>query len=134
MTIEEARMQIEDLKGRFDTPFGSSDKYKIEVLYYEVTGRSFVPTSCQQCYHDALVEINYYLKKYGKMAEKCNYVLKAGAIIHCPNFRNGEVFTNDNLSDKIAEEYLEKYPEQVEIFDEIAEETTKGTKGTKGKK
>ena len=64
MKIEEARKIIEDLKGRFDAPFGSPDKETIEELYYEVTGRSFVPTSCQQCYHDALVEIVYYLNKY----------------------------------------------------------------------
>lgn len=137
MKIEEARKIIENLKGRFDAPFGSSDKETIEGLYYEVTGRSFVPTSCQRCYHDALVEIMYYLNKNGKMAEKLNFRLKAGAIINCPAFMDGEVFSNDNLTDKVAANYLKKYPEQMDIFEAIPDgfnpEVGDGEKGAKDK-
>ena len=86
MELAEVNKTIEELKGRFDAPFGSSDKSTIEYLYYEVTGKTFVPTSCQQCYHDGLIEIYHYIKKYGKMAEKSNYRLRAGAIINCPTF------------------------------------------------
>lgn len=137
MKIEEARKIIENLKGRFDAPFGSSDKETIEELYYEVTGRSFVPTSCQQCYHDALIEIMYYLNKNGKMAEKLNFRLKAGAIINCPAFMDGEVFSNDNLTDKVAANYLKAYPEQMDIFEAIPNgfnpEVGDGGKGAKDK-
>lgn len=122
MTVEEAYTKIEELKGRYDSPFSNSDKESIEELYYEVLGKTFVPTSCQQCFHDALIEVYVYLKKNGKMAEKCNYRLKAGAIICCPNFNNGEVYSNDNLTDKVASEYLEQYPEQVELFQQLPSE------------
>lgn len=134
MKIEEARKIIEDLKGRFDAPFGSSDKETIEELYYEVTGRSFVPTSCQQCYHDALVGIVYYLNKNRKMAEKLNFRLKAGAIINCPTFMKGEVFSNNNLTDKVAANYLKAYPEQMDMFEAVPEgfdPTEKGGEKTK---
>ena len=77
MELAEVNKTIEELKGRFDAPFGSSDKSTIEYLYYEVTGKTFVPTSCQQCYHDGLIEIYHYIKKYGKMAEKSKEQLKA---------------------------------------------------------
>lgn len=122
MELEEARRIIEDLKGRFDTPFSSFDKETIEELYYEVTGRSFVPTSCQQCYHDALVEIVYFLNKNGKMAEKLNFRLKAGAIINCPSFMGGKVFSNENLTDEIAANYLKAFPEQIDVFEAVPED------------
>lgn len=135
MELEEARRIIEDLKGRFDTPFSSFDKETIEELYYEVTGRSFVPTSCQQCYHDALVEIVYFLKKNGKMAEKLNFRLKAGAIINCPSFMGGKVFSNENLTDEIAANYLKAFPEQIDVFEAVPEDFDPTREnGKKGKK
>ncbi|MCI6672427.1 MAG: hypothetical protein MSG77_07810 [Prevotella sp.] len=122
MSIDEARKIIEELKWRFDTPFSSLDKDTIKKLYYEVIGKSFVATSCQQCYHDALIEINYHLNKYGKMADKRKYILRAGAIINCPNFMDGKVFSNDNLDDETAKEYLKMFPNQIEIFNDVAVE------------
>lgn len=130
MTIDEAKQIIDELRGRFENPFNSSDKEQIEKLYIEVTGRTFVATTCQQCYHDAVIEVIHYLNKNGRMAEKLNYKLRAGAIINCPTFRNGEVFTNDNLTDEIAQEYLKEFPEQEVLFEEtLAIESKK-----KGKK
>ena len=55
------------------------------------------------------------------MAEKLNYRLKAGAIINCPAFKGGKVFSNDNLTDEIAEEYLKQFPDNVELFQEVPE-------------
>lgn len=130
MTIDEAKQIIDELRGRFENPFNSSDKELIEQLYIEVTGRTFVATTCQQCYHDAVIEVIHYLNKNGRMAEKLNYKLRAGAIINCPTFKNGQVFTNDNLTDEIAQEYLTEYPEQEVLFEKtLAVESKK-----KGKK
>lgn len=122
MTYKEAMLIVEDLKGRFDAPFGSSDKQNIECLYTEVLRKRFVPTSCQQCYHDALVEIYVKLKKDKKMPKVCNYRLKAGFIISCPDFYNGKIFTNENLTDKVAKEYLAKYPKMEDYFQKIPPE------------
>lgn len=122
MTYKEAILIVEDLKGRFDAPFGSSDKQNIERLYTEVLRKRFVPTSCQQCYHDALIEIYVKLKKDKKMAKVCNYRLKAGFIISCPDFYNGKIFTNENLTDKVAKEYLAKYPKMEDYFQKIPPE------------
>lgn len=134
MELDDVKDIIEELRGRFDAPFSSSDKSTIANLYYEVIGKTFVHTSCQQCYHDGLIEIYHYIKKYGKMAEKLNYRLKAGAIINCPVFKGGEVFSNDNLTDEIAEEYLKQFPDNVEIFQKVPEEKTNTVEVTgKGK-
>ena len=128
MTLEEAKSIIEELKGLY-SPFSSLkktissyDKERIENLHYEVTGKTFTPISCQECYHDALIIIISYLNKYNKMAEKSNYRLKAGVILNCPAFKGGKIFTNDNLTDAVAESYLKKFPEQVELFQVLPED------------
>ena len=141
MTIDDAIMLVDELRGRFDAPFNQADKDTIERTYKAVIGRTFVQTSCQQCYHDAVLEIYHHIKKYGKMAEVKKYNLKAGAIINCPNFQGGQVFSNENLTDEVAAEYLKEYPDQVGLFEtyepQAQEETNDendGAKGNKGKK
>ena len=122
MRYGEARKAVESLRERFDEPYDNSDKRLIEQLYLEALGRQFVPTTCQQCYHDAVIEIYLTLKKNKKMAKKCKYRLLAGFIISCPDFKGGKIFTNDNLTDKVAKEYLDKYPKQEKFFAEIPAE------------
>lgn len=121
MTYEAAVRMAEELKGRFDAPFSPLDKCNIEQLYYEVLAKVFKPTSCQQCYHDAVIEINCYLRKNKRMKDKCNYRLRAGVIIMCPAFRGGAIFTNDNLTDEVAREYLAKFPQEAEMFQQLPE-------------
>lgn len=119
MTYEEATAKVEELKARFDSPFDATDKAVIETLYFEVTRKRFVPTTCQQCYHDALIEIYLKLKKEKAMPKTCNYAMKAGFIISCPDFYHGKIFTNENLTDKVAHEYLTKYPHMESYFQKI---------------
>lgn len=124
MTVEEVYKTIEELKGSINSPFDFSQKGRIETMYQEVLGKTFAPTSCQSCYHDALIEIYCYLKKHGKMKEKTKYALKAGAIIRCPLFHDGEIYTNETLTDEIAREYLQMFPNQQGIFQSIPKEDT----------
>ena len=122
MTYKEAVAIVEDLRSRFDSPFGASDKATIEKLYIMVARKQFVPTTCQQCYHDALIEIYLTLKKLKAMPEQCNYRMKAGFIISCPDFHCGKIFTNENLTDEVAAEYLGKFPEMQDYFQKVPEE------------
>lgn len=119
MTYKEATAKVGELKARFDSPFDATDKAVIETLYFEVTRKRFVPTTCQQCYHDALIEIYLKLKKEKAMPKTCNYAMKAGFIISCPDFYHGKIFTNENLTDKVAHEYLTKYPHMESYFQKI---------------
>lgn len=125
MELSEAKQILKELRGRFDSPYSSSDKSTIEDLYFEVLGKTFRPTSCQQCYHDAVIEMYCYIKKNNSMAEKSNYRLKAGIIINCPNFQGGKIYTNDNLMDKVASDFLKMFPEQVSIFQKVPAEKPK---------
>lgn len=122
MTYKEATAKVVELKARFDSPFDATDKAFIETLYFEVTRKRFVPTTCQQCYHDALIEIYLKLKKEKAMPKTCNYAMKAGFIISCPDFYHGKIFTNENLTDKVAHEYLTKYPHMESYFQKIPSE------------
>lgn len=121
MTYQEAKAALEKLEGKQDAAFSVAEKQKIEQLYFEVLRKTFVHTSCQQCYHDAVIEMACYIKKYRKLKAKCNYRMKAGFIISCPDFYSGKIFTNDNLTDKVAKEYLDRYPKQEVMFSEIPE-------------
>ena len=64
------------------------------------------------------------------MASKLNYRLKAGAIINTPSFKNGKIFTNDNLTDAIAKEYLKKFPQRIDIFQKFPKDA-KSSKAVK---
>ena len=70
------------------------------------------------------------------MAEKSNYRLRAGFIIHNPNFHNGFVYNNDNLTDKVAAEYLEQFPGMKPYFAQLpadgGDNPNPGTDGTQG--
>ena len=118
MTVEEAKTLCEDLRTRFDSPFSILDKQTIEKLYYEVLGKEFKKTTCQRCYHDGLIEIYLYLRKNNAMKPKCNYKLRAGFIINCPTFHGGKVYSNSNLTDEVAAEYLEQFPDKAVFFAE----------------
>lgn len=120
MTFQDAISLIDELRGRFDAPYSVQDKESIAELYSIVLGKRFVPTTCQQCYHDAVIELYLYTKNHDSfMKKKSKYVMRAGFIIQCPSFHKGEVFTNANLTDKIAEEYLKKFPKQKDYFDVV---------------
>lgn len=121
MTYEEAVRETEALRERFGSAYNEKDKRMVVLLYKEVKGREFQPTTCQQCYHDAVIEIYLHLKNNKTMAKKCNYRLRAGFVISCPDFRNGKIYTNDNLTDAVAKEYLKKYPSQEIMFQQLPE-------------
>lgn len=53
--------------------------------------------------------LSVYIKKNNRMKEKCNYRLKNGVLLQ-PEFGSSEMYTNDNLTDEVAEKYLAKNP------------------------
>lgn len=93
----------------------SSDKAEIENLYAIVLDKKFIRTSCSDCYHDAVIEMIVYLNKNGKMKEKSDYGLKNGVVLQM-EFGSSEMYTNANLTDEIAEKYLERYPDNIKYF------------------
>lgn len=95
--------------------FSDSERVEIERMYADVLDMKFVRTSCNDCYRDAVFEMYSYLKRNGKMKEKSVYKLKNGALIQM-EFGSGEFYTNATLTDEVAERYLRKYPERINLF------------------
>lgn len=110
--IQEVVSKLEVLRGL--TILSTSDKLDIELMYRRVRGKDFVKTSCNDCYHDAVIEMYLYLKHTGNMKEKSNYALKNGVLLQA-EFGSNTMYTNANLTDEVAENYLAKNPKG-EIF------------------
>lgn len=118
MTYEDAQRHIDELMTRYHAPFSAVDKRLISELYPEVLHKTFRATSCQRCFHDAVMEMALFLRKEKKMAEKTRrYTMRAGFIIACPAFHNGKIYSNANITDEIAAEYLAQFPNQIKYFD-----------------
>lgn len=112
MIIIEVVNRLKEL--RVADPLSSSGKSEIEALYNQVTGKTFVKTSCSDCYRDACIESILYLNKYGKMKDKSNYTLKNGVLLE-PEF-GGPMYTNANITDEVAEKYLSANPKGIMYF------------------
>ena len=59
--------------------------------------------------------------------------MRAGFIIASPIFHNGKIYTNANLTDKIAEEYIAMFPSQARFFniDKAQENAPDASKSSK---
>ena len=119
MTIPEIIDKMKELGGKPSLSF--TDKGQIEQLYKEVIDKTFVRTSCGDCYRDAAIEIYTYLRRYGKMKEKSNYALKNGVVLQM-GFSSSEMYTNANLTDEAAERYLAKNSTGVKYFSRFPED------------
>lgn len=113
MVVFEVVSKLEVLRGQ--TTLSTSDKSDIELMYREVLGKDFVKTSCNDCYHDAVIETYLYLKQKGKMKEKSNYSLKNGVLLQT-EFGSNTMYTNANLTDEAAETYLANAPKGILFF------------------
>ena len=60
MTYTEATEEAERLRQAYDRSYTDKEKCMVARLYMEVLGKEFQPTTCQQCYHDALIEVHLY--------------------------------------------------------------------------
>lgn len=113
MEVFEVVNKLEALRGK--SSLSASDKSDIQMMYRETLDKEFLKTSCNDCYHDAIIEMYVYLKRNGKMKERSNYSLKNGVLLQM-GFGSNEMYTNDNLTDEIAERYLAKNPKGFLLF------------------
>lgn len=113
MVVNEVVNRMKELGSK--ASLSSSEKMEIERWFHEALGKTFHKTSCGDCYRDAAIEIFLYLKRNGNMKEKSNYSLKNGILIQ-PEFGKSSFYTNANLTDEVAEKFLAKHPENINMF------------------
>ena len=117
MTVDEVKILLSDLNRGYNPPYSSAEQATIERLYYEVLGKRLSGCRCPDKWHDAVLEINSYIKKHGKMKEKSNYKLRAGVILQIAG--SSEIYTNDNLTDEVAAAFLKEHPNATGRFEVI---------------
>lgn len=117
MTVNEAKTLLAGLIRGYNAPYSNSEQEAIERLYYEVLGKPMRACRCPDKWRDAVLEIHSYIKKHGKMKEKSNYKLRAGVILQVAG--SSEVYTNDNLTDEVAAEFLKAHPNAAGRFETI---------------
>lgn len=131
MKVKEAIKKLEELRGK-GSSLTQSDKAEIEDLHMEILDRRMTHTSCSNCYSDAVITLLLYIRKHGRFKEKTSYRLKNGVLLQM-EFGSSEFYTNDNLSDKVAEEYLAKFPENSNLFAELPDDWEAKVEMRKGK-
>lgn len=56
------KILLSDLNRGYNTPYSSAEQATIERLYYEVLGKRLSGCRCPDKWHDAVLEINSYIK------------------------------------------------------------------------
>lgn len=84
--------------------------------YLNVFGHELPESRCSQRHYDAIFEIERRLKemKENPGMKPATAVLKNGVVLQ--DFATGAAYTNKNLTDEFAIEYLKKYPAQSKLF------------------
>lgn len=89
-----------------DSVFSDEERQFIAEIYKSLLGKDIPNCSCRNRFTDALIEICAIFKIKLNMS-KCKYQLFAGVII----WLGTECYSNHNLTDEVAEEYLRRFPE-----------------------
>lgn len=95
-------------------------KKRIEQLHDYILGRSFIRTSCNNCYHDAIMIMYNHLRKGLEMKGNREFVLKRGVVLQ-PTFGEGKFYTASTITDDVAREYLREHPEKMSLFEKVGD-------------
>lgn len=98
----------------------ADDKALIAYLYREIVGKPIKNCRCKNKYSDALTEIYRRIKTEERNMARSKYELKAGVIIMLKG--DTTPYTNDNLTDKVAKQFLKEHPAAVGRFAVIPSE------------
>ena len=110
-------------------PYSDAERVEIEKMYTAVLGCQIRTCNCSEKWRDAVIEIYVYLKKNGTMHTTSQYILKAGVVIQPDG--TSDVYTNANLTDAVAAEFLQKYPAAKGLFEKIPDNTSNGGNAAK---
>lgn len=109
-------LALEEMQ-RFRGEYTQKQKREIENLYKQVFRESFTPTSCSNCYHDAVDKMWAYIRKHGDVMPEREFILKHGAVINVGEFGSGRFYIRHTLTDDLAMEYLRKNPAGIREFE-----------------
>ena len=124
MTSEEAIQELEELRGIADKGESLAPyKGRIDELYWNVCGKHLRKCNCKNVLKDALLEIYaklMYNKKTNTTMANSNAKLVRGVVL----FHNGNHYTNANMTDEVARDFLAKFPQRKDWFEILPSATT----------
>lgn len=127
MTYDDAVIMSERLRECMQKGTLLDYKDDVAMLYLSVLGKTIRNCNCRDKYSDAFIEVYNYLKRNGKMKEKSDARLLAGVVIH--DLANNKIYTNENLTDEVAADYLKRFPNAKSLFEVLP--PAKAKKNTK---
>lgn len=124
MTTLEAKAELYELRGLADAGADlATYKGRLDALYWAVCQKHLRRCNCRDKYTDALVEIYAKLNTLQKSdMEKINSTarLVRGVVL----FVNNKHYTNSNLTDDVAREFLSRFPQRKDWFEVLPSATT----------
>lgn len=113
MTTEQAKAELSHLRGIAeggDIP--SNFKARLEALYWAVCRKTLRKCNCKDVIPDALAEIYFKLKTLKNEDMATTARLVNGVVLQ----HNGNHYTNANITDKVAREFLAEFPQRKDWF------------------
>ena len=147
MINEQAHNELTALRGLIDSGADlASLRGRIDALYFAVCGKHLRKCNCKNVEMDAIVEIHRKLKMYE--TKKIDMTQAQARLVNGVVLQwKGNHYTNSNLTDEVAREFLAAFPirkdwfavlpsveePEAEVSEEPAKAPTKSTK-KKGKR
>lgn len=121
MTIEDAKKELELLL-RWENTTSAEFSQRVRALYSFVTGKELRKCKCKDILSDALIEINsrLYPIKFKKNMEKGDARLVRGVVLQI----DSNHYTNANITDEVAREFLKRFPQRKDWFEVLPSATT----------
>lgn len=113
MTRQQALDRVNELKGHLDSDALFDFKDEIDALSLAVLGHKVKRCNCRNRYADALIAIYKKLKSNEPMKSEITTRMRRGFLIHWKN----QMYSCHNITDEVAREYLEKYPQNAHYFE-----------------
>lgn len=123
MTYSEALAELNELRGLAKNG-GDLANYKERVakLYLAVCRKNLRKCNCKNVLQDALIEIYSHLKKNNTLME--HYTSQARLVNGVVLQHNGNHYTNANLTDEVARQFLAKFPQRKNWFSVLPSATS----------
>lgn len=113
MTTEQAKAELSHLRGIAeggDIP--SNFRARLEALYWAVCRKTLRKCNCKDVIPDALAEIYFKLKTINDTDMATTARLVNGVVLQM----NGNHYTNANITDEVAREFLAEFPQRKDWF------------------
>ena len=86
---------------------------------YQAVFKQKINRHCVNCLYDAFILLRIRFKNDApqlKAQLECRYRLKAGVVLHVDNGAGSKIYTNANLTDDIAVQWLLEHPDTGHYF------------------